>query len=149
MLSWPKYGRRGIVLKRTEIAYIVYSIKTGVSYMKINHPLSKHAFIEIVNTTKLKMWHLCVVLWICFRSDLHTILSILWYTSVIWFSIDYVDCLNFWKTLSNSNHLHKGESKLRYPDVHLQKWGDIAITILSIFIDIITCISHLIALGLL
>ena len=41
------------VLKRTAIAYVVYPIQTRVilsrdHFIKRNHPLSKHAFIEIV-----------------------------------------------------------------------------------------------------
>ena len=44
------------VLKRTAIACVVYSTQTGIRLNRghciiENHPLSKHAFIEIVNTT--------------------------------------------------------------------------------------------------
>ena len=43
---------------RTAIVYEVYSIQTGVSlnqgyYIKESQSLSKHAFIEIVNITKV------------------------------------------------------------------------------------------------
>ena len=46
------------VLKITVIAYVMYSTQTGVSlnwghYIKGNQPLSKHAFIKIVNTPKV------------------------------------------------------------------------------------------------
>ena len=45
-------------LIRTAISYVVYSTQTGIRlngghYIKQSHPLSKHAFIEIVNTTKV------------------------------------------------------------------------------------------------
>ena len=57
-LSWPTYGRRGILLKRTAIADVVYSLQTGITlnpgdYIKGSHSLSNHAFNEIVNTTKV------------------------------------------------------------------------------------------------
>ena len=39
-------------IKRTAISYVVYSIQTG-HYIKESHPLLEHAFIEIVNTTKV------------------------------------------------------------------------------------------------
>ena len=47
------------VLKRTAIADVVYSTQTGIRlnrghWIKGSHPLSKHAFIEIVNTTKVQ-----------------------------------------------------------------------------------------------
>ena len=46
------------VLKRPAIGYVVYLIQKGVSlkrghYIKGNHLLSKHAFIKIVNTTRV------------------------------------------------------------------------------------------------
>ena len=46
---------------RITIGYVVYSIRTGVSlnrgnYIKGNHLLSKHAFTEIVNTTKVHLF---------------------------------------------------------------------------------------------
>ena len=46
------------MLKRTAIDYVVYSTKTEIRlnlchYINGSHPLSKHAFIEIVNTTKV------------------------------------------------------------------------------------------------
>ena len=52
------------VLKRKAIAYVVYSTQTGIRlnrghYIKRSHLLSKHAFIGIVNTTKvhsLRRW---------------------------------------------------------------------------------------------
>ena len=49
------------VLKRTTIAYVVYSTQTGIRlkrghHIKESHPLSKHAFIEIVNITKVHGW---------------------------------------------------------------------------------------------
>ena len=52
---------REFVLQRTVIAYVVYSTQTGIGlnqghYIKESHPLSKHAFIEIVNTTKVQRW---------------------------------------------------------------------------------------------
>ena len=52
------YKNGEFVLKNMAIGYVVYSIQTGVSlnrchYIKGNHLLSKHAFIEILNTTKV------------------------------------------------------------------------------------------------
>ena len=52
------YNGKNSVLKRTAIAYVVYSTQTGTRlnrghYIKGSHPLSKHAFIEIVDTTKV------------------------------------------------------------------------------------------------
>ena len=41
------------VLRRTEIAFVVYSTHTGIGSFYKNHPLSKHVFIDIVNTTKV------------------------------------------------------------------------------------------------
>ena len=46
------------VLKRTAIAYVVYSTQTGIRlnqshYIKESYPFSKHAFIEIVNATEV------------------------------------------------------------------------------------------------
>ena len=54
----PSSTLRFSVLQRRAIASVVYIIQTAVSlnrgyYKKGNHSLSKHAFIEIVNTTKL------------------------------------------------------------------------------------------------
>ena len=47
---------REFVLKRTAITYVLYSIPTGVGlnrghHIEGSHPLSKHAFSEIVKTT--------------------------------------------------------------------------------------------------
>ena len=44
--------------KRTAIAYVVYSTQTRIRlnqghYIKESNPLSKHIFIEIVNTTNV------------------------------------------------------------------------------------------------
>ena len=44
--------------KNSDIGYVVYSIQTWVRShrghcLKGNHPLSKHAFNEIMNTTKV------------------------------------------------------------------------------------------------
>ena len=46
------------VLIRTAIAFAVSSTQTGIRlnrdhFIKGSHPLSKHAFIEIVNTTRV------------------------------------------------------------------------------------------------
>ena len=46
------------VLKRTAIAYVVYSTQTGIRlnrghFIKASHSLSKHAFIDVVDTTKV------------------------------------------------------------------------------------------------
>ena len=46
------------VIKRTATADVVYSTQTGIRlnrghYIQISNPLSKHAFIEIVNTRKV------------------------------------------------------------------------------------------------
>ena len=48
------------VLKRTAIADEVYSTQTGIRmnrghYIKGLHPLSKNAFVDIVNTTKVDL----------------------------------------------------------------------------------------------
>ena len=53
--------RESSVLKRTAIAYEVLSTQTGIRLnrghdIKGSHPLSKHVFIEIVNTTKVHRW---------------------------------------------------------------------------------------------
>ena len=45
------------LLKRTAIAYVLHWIKPGVSlnnYIKRNYPISKHTFIEIVDTTNMQ-----------------------------------------------------------------------------------------------
>ena len=58
-LSWPTYTTDGeYVLKWIAIAYVVYSTQTRIRlnqghYINVSDPLSKHAFIEIVNTTKV------------------------------------------------------------------------------------------------
>ena len=49
---------RESMLKRTAISYVVYSTQTGIRfnrghYIKESHPLSKRAFVEIVNTAKV------------------------------------------------------------------------------------------------
>ena len=46
------------VFKSIGKSYVVYSIQIGVNlnqghYMKGNHTISKHAFLEIVKTTKI------------------------------------------------------------------------------------------------
>ena len=84
------------VLKRTAIANVAYSTQTGIKlyrghYIRESHPLSKHAFIEIVNSTKvrtyadfenasqftsLKVLHLYKCLQIRIRTVLHRLLSI-------------------------------------------------------------------------
>ena len=89
-----------------EQGYVLYSIHTGDSlnrghYIKGNHPLSKHAFVnEILNTTKLqgglknaskctslKVLHLNGSLRIRFRYVLHKMLSILFIPSRAFISL--------------------------------------------------------------